>query len=113
MASEEFRRVFNGDELMQLSRGSLGLQRGGALPIEGERLRTQLNRLQRLPESGSTRQVQTQFDASRMKAARPVQRFVALEIMPFEAETQLAKVAKKRTPPGADGLPSRGLGEWN
>src|SRR5262245_31736037 len=75
--------------------------------IERQSLRQQLARLPPVAPGGVPGQVQAQFDAARMKAARPVQRRLAFEIVPLEAEAQFAKTSKQRTPARADRVPRR------
>jgi hypothetical protein len=111
MARGEIARKFHSEELVSSGREAPGAERLIATivvdlaewrefdlgPVEGE-----------APGSG---QVQTDFDAVGMKATVPFEGPDAIEVMPFDAETELGKIAIERAPGAGQAVPDTRFAE--
>jgi hypothetical protein len=107
MFSEEGGRKFHSDEAVSLIAFANGAEAGVALVIEDVAARADFDFLFALAEAACAFDVQAEFDAFRMKRAGPIKIVGGREIVAFEAEAEVLKIAEEWAPASADGLPGR------
>jgi len=109
VALQKPRRVFHGDEGVPHAFLAASGERGRPLAIESEGPILQRHPHRPVLHRRGSCQVQAELEGAGMKAARPVERVAALEVVPFDAEAQFPHIAEEGTPAIADGSPGRGF----